>query len=49
MKVKCRLVFLLCRASGSGIKWIHMDPGMEAALLLCLLMVEWHLCLHKYC
>lgn len=35
MKVKCRLIFLLRHTSGSGIEWVHVDPGMEAALPLC--------------
>jgi hypothetical protein len=48
MRVQGRLVFLLRRASGRGIKWVHVGPGMEAALPLCRLRVEWYLCLHKY-
>jgi hypothetical protein len=49
MQVQGRLVFLLRRASESGIKWVHVGPGMEAALPLCRLRVELYLCLYKYC
>jgi hypothetical protein len=34
MKVKCRLIFLLHHTSGSGMEWIYVDLGMEAALPL---------------